>query len=176
MEITLGTMKTTEQKTVCASSCVFLHCLQEQISQCWKMLERVTLGYYLPTIHYGASAAREEDTEIPEFILQKATLGSPGCRGLTRARIPIIPRPHSAGGLPGVASDSESLPKIKGNIPVKLSRARSDLVKQSSEEPFYLVCLIHTHVLQVLHDELHHLDVSPLSCTVEQVPAILERR
>lgn len=43
-------------------------------------------------------------------------------------------------------------------------------------KPSYLVCLIHTHILQVLHDELHYLDVSLLSSTVEQVPAILERK
>lgn len=148
---------------------------------CW---ERVTLGYCLPTIHPGASAA-QEDTDIPEFILQKATLGSLGCRHLIRARILIIPNPPSTGGPEpvgdtlgslGIASDSKPLPKTKGNIPAKLSRARSDLMKQSSEEPSYLVCLIHTHVLQVLHDELQHLDVSSLSRAVEQVPAILERR
>lgn len=164
---------------MCASLCVPL-CSSYAVSRnrsanagtCW---ERVTLCYCLPTIHPGASAAQEKDTENPEFILQKATLGSPGCQSLTRARIPIIPKaPYTGGpesvrdtlGTPGVASDSESLPKTKGNIPAKLSRARSDLVKQSSEERSYLVCLIHTHVLQVLHDELHHPDVSPLSCTV----------
>lgn len=77
---------------------------------------------------------------------------------------------------PGITSDSGSLPKTKVTIPAKLSRARSDFVKQGSEERSYIVSLIHTHVLQVLHNKLHHLDVSPLSCTVEQVPATLERR
>lgn len=63
-----------------------------------------------------------------------------------------------------------------GNIFAKLSRARSHLVKQMSEGSSHRVCLINTHIFQVLHDEFHHLDVSPLCCTMKQVPAILERR